>query len=355
MAMEEGRRHPGRGGGRHAAVAGSGARPARRPAYRGDLRSRDGGSMETDGERLATALGGFSIGLGLAQLAAPGGVARLIGVGDGDRNRQAMRAVGLREIASGVGILSRSRPAGWLWARVGGDVMDLALLGAAAVASDHPTRGDRVAAATAAVAGIAALDLLCAQRLGDGGDRGRTAEAALERWRDRSAPRDHAVRVTRVITIGRPAEELYRFWRDFENLPRIMGHLEEVRVLSDRRSHWRAKAPLGRTVEWDAELVEDRPNQRLAWRSLPGGDVDNAGSVAFERAPGGRGTVVRVELAYDPPGGAIGATIARLFGREPGQEVQEDLRAFKQVMETGEVVQSDATAKGGGPARPPAA
>jgi uncharacterized membrane protein len=133
-----------------------------------------------------------------------------------------------------------------------------------------------------------------------------------------------------------------------------MGHLEGVRVLSDRRSHWRAKAPLGRTVEWDAEVVEDRPDERLAWRSLEGADVDNAGSVAFERAPGGRGTVVRVELAYDPPGGVIGATIARLFGEEPGQQVQEDLRAFKQVMETGEVVRSEGTLRTRHPARPPA-
>ncbi|HEX2137594.1 MAG TPA: SRPBCC family protein, partial [Microvirga sp.] len=163
------------------------------------------------------------------------------------------------------------------------------------------------------------------------------------------------VRVEYSVVIGRPVEQVYRFWRDFENLPRFIGHLDSVRALSERRSRWRAKAPLGRTVEWDAEIVEDRPNERIAWRSLEGADVDNAGSVAFERAPGGRGTVVRVELRYDPPGGGlIGATIARLFGKEPGQEVQEDLRAFKQVMETGEVVRSEATAQGGGPARPPA-
>jgi uncharacterized membrane protein len=160
--------------------------------------------------------------------------------------------------------------------------------------------------------------------------------------------------VTRVITIGRPAEELYQFWRKLENLPRFMRHLESVQTMDERRSHWKVQAPLGRTVEWDAEITEDRPNERIAWRSLPGADVTNSGSVSFERAPGGRGTVVRVELQYDPPGGAIGATFAKLFGKAPEQEVQEDLRAFKQVIETGEVVQSDATAKGWGAAQPPA-
>jgi uncharacterized membrane protein len=132
-----------------------------------------------------------------------------------------------------------------------------------------------------------------------------------------------------------------------------MRYLESVRKIDDRRSHWTAKAPFNRTVEWDAEITEDQANRRLAWRSLPGADVDNEGSVEFERAPGGRGTVVHVELRYDPPGGVVGATIAKLFGKEPSQQVQEDLRAFKQVMEVGEVVLSDSTAKGWGAAQPP--
>jgi uncharacterized membrane protein len=225
--------------------------------------------------------------------------------------------------------------------------MDLALLGTALTQDE--TRRDRTVAATAAVAGVTMLDAYCAQRLGAGAEETTKARGLL------GAPQDHRIRVRRAITIDRPAEELYRFWRQLENLPRFMRHLESVQVLDERRSHWKAKAPLGRTVEWDAEITEDRPNELLAWRSLEGADVPNDGWVAFERAPGGRGTTVRVELRYDPPGGIVGATLARLFGEEPGQQAQEDLRAFKQVMEIGEVVQSDATAKGGGPAQPPGA
>src|SRR6266508_6908345 len=104
--------------------------------------------------------------------------------------------------------------------------------------------------------------------------------------------------VEHSVTIDRPAEELYRFWRDFENLPRFMKHLESVRATGDRSSHWAAKAPAGRTVEWDAEITDDRPNELIAWRSLEGSDVDSVGTVRLERAPGGRGTIVRVEMRY---------------------------------------------------------
>ena len=160
--------------------------------------------------------------------------------------------------------------------------------------------------------------------------------------------------VKKAITVNRPPEEVYRFWHDFRNLPRFMKHLEDVRVTGNRRSHWKAKAPAGTTVEWDAEVVDDRPNELIAWRSLEGADVDNWGSVRFAPAPGGRGTEVRVELDYAPPGGALGATVAKLFGEEPEQQMQDDLRRFKQVLETGEVVYSEATVHGRPhPARPP--
>jgi hypothetical protein len=116
-----------------------------------------------------------------------------------------------------------------------------------------------------------------------------------------------------------------------------------VQTTGDGRSHWKAKAPAGTTVEWDAETVADRPNELIAWRSLPGSAVDNSGVVRFVPAPGQRGTEVHVELSYTPPAGALGATAAMLFGTEPGQEISEDLRVFKQVIETGEVVRSDAS------------
>jgi uncharacterized membrane protein len=137
-----------------------------------------------------------------------------------------------------------------------------------------------------------------------------------------------------------------------------MDHLESVEVTGDRRSRWVATAPAGATVEWEAEIVEDRPNELIAWRSLEGSDVDNAGSVQFRRAPGGRGTIVDVEIEYNPPAGVIGAGVARLFGEEPTQQVHEDLRRFKRLLETGEIVVSDATLYGIGlteqrPGRPP--
>jgi len=160
--------------------------------------------------------------------------------------------------------------------------------------------------------------------------------------------------VKKAITVNRPPEDLYQYWHDFENLPHFMDHLESVQVTGAGRSHWKAKGPAGTTVEWDAEVVDDRPNELIAWRSLDGAAVDNAGSVRFKPAPGGRGTEVHVELRYDPPGGALGATVAKLFGEDPTQQAPDDLRHFKQVIETGERAISDATAKGGGSAQPPA-
>lgn len=166
----------------------------------------------------------------------------------------------------------------------------------------------------------------------------------------------HGIRVRKSITVNRPADEVYGFWRNFENLPRFMKHLESVQMTGDRRSHWTAQAPAGTTVEWDAETTEDRPNELIAWRSVEGADVPNAGVVRFVPAPGGRGTEVHVDLRYDPPAGKLGKLVAKLFGEEPSQQVDGDLRRFKQVLEIGEVVYSDASiASGLRPAHPPEA
>jgi uncharacterized membrane protein len=152
-----------------------------------------------------------------------------------------------------------------------------------------------------------------------------------------SVPAGHGIKVEKSVTVNRPPEEVYRFWRDFQNLPRFMNHLESVTDLGNDRSHWVAKAPAGKTVEWDAEVYNEKENELIAWRSLEGADVDNAGSVRFEPAPEGRGTVVRVTLKYDPPAGKLGSLVAKLWGEEPSQQIEEDLRRFKQVMETGEI------------------
>jgi uncharacterized membrane protein len=147
---------------------------------------------------------------------------------------------------------------------------------------------------------------------------------------------------------------VYDFCHDLQNLPRFMTHLESVAILGPRRSHWIASGPKGTTVEWDAEMVEDRPNELISWSSFPGGDVETSGSVRFKPAPANRGTEIVVEMRYDPPGGLIGATLAKLFGEGPDQIVSRDLRALKNVLELGEVVHSDASIhRGPHPARPP--
>ncbi len=186
-------------------------------------------------------------------------------------------------------------------------------------------------------------------------------EAAGVNTADNTSGRNHRVsvsgnsgiKVEKSVTINKSPAELYTFWRNFENLPRIMDHLESVKNTGadGKHSHWVAKAPAGTTVEWDAEVINDKPNEMIAWRSLENADVDNAGSVHFQEATGGRGTEVKVSLKYDPPGGIVGATIAKLFGEEPSQQVEEDLRHFKQLMETGEIPtiegQSSGRASGG--------
>jgi uncharacterized membrane protein len=282
------------------------------------------------GERLAQGLGWFSVGLGVAEVVAPRQVARMVGVGEDAMSCATLRAVGLREIASGLGLLTKRKPSAWAWSRLSGDVIDLALLGNALRARQRD--GDRVAATIAAVLGVSVIDGLAARRLSAG---------------------PGVIEVNRAITINKRPEEVYQFWRSFENLPRFMSHLESVKVLDSRRSHWEAKAPAGLSVSWDAEIIEEKPNQLIVWRTVKGADVEHAGSVSFAPGPGRRGCEVKVALHYHAPGGKLGAAIAKLFGEEPAQQIAGDLRRLKQVMECGEVVHSDSSIhKGTHPARP---
>jgi uncharacterized membrane protein len=145
------------------------------------------------------------------------------------------------------------------------------------------------------------------------------------------------INVEEVVTINASPDALFAFWRRLELLPRFMDHLVSVSQLDSRRSRWVAKAPAGRTVEWEAEIINEITGELIAWRTVEGADVVSAGSVRFTPAPGGRGTEVRVRLQYDPPAGKIGATVAWLLGHDPAATVREDLRRFKQLMEAGEV------------------
>jgi uncharacterized membrane protein len=154
------------------------------------------------------------------------------------------------------------------------------------------------------------------------------------------------VHVEESFTINRRPDELYGFWRKLEQLPVFMSHLVSVKQLDERRSHWVAKAPAGRTVEWDAEIVNEIPNELIGWRTIDGASVVSAGSVHFKGAAGNRGTEVRVRLQYSPPAGKLGAGIARLFGHEPSQTIKEDLRHFKQLMEAGELATTQGQPRG---------
>jgi uncharacterized membrane protein len=278
-------------------------------------------------DKLMRGLGWASAGLGVPMVLTPGGLGQAIGVGDGPRQRTAIIAVGTRELAAAAALLGLQSPV-WLWSRVTGDVMDLSLLGRALKNHDGRT-WPRTAAATAAVAGILGLDLY----------------AALTRSRSKTI-----ADLTAATTVGCTPRETYDLWRRLENLPTFMAHLDEVRMTGQSTSHWRASAPFGQTVEWDAGITDDVPGERIAWRSLDGSDVGHEGEVRFVPAPGGRGTEVHVAMRYTMPGGRLGKAVARYFGEDPRQALDDDLRRFKQVAETGEVVRSEG-APGGKRAR----
>lgn len=301
----------------------------------GESGSPWGEGLRVRSERRALGLALVSMGLGSAQLLIPGTLAGLIGVPNRAATRLALRAIGLRELAVGFWALQNPRSSSWALARVFGDVIDLALL-QRKMGAKKSERG-RLAAAAAAVVGIAAVDVASAAQL----SRNPTVQKL-------AAP----IHVTRAITIRRSPADVYAFYRNLENLPRFMRHLESVQVVNGF-SIWRAKGPAGMTIEWKAEIVRDRPGEELSWRSAPGALVPNAGTVRFHAAPRDRGTEVVVELKYDPPAGIVGAAIAKLFGEEPAQQISGDLRRLKQVLETGEVVHSDASrARGPRAARP---
>ena len=154
------------------------------------------------------------------------------------------------------------------------------------------------------------------------------------------------VHVETSIVIDKSPQELFSFWRDFKNLPLFMKHLESVTSMEDGRTHWVAKGSGHIKVEWDAEIYNEIENEMIAWRSVDDADVVNAGSVRFQAAPTGHGTYVRVVLNYNPPAGTVGASLAQLVGTEPGQLIKEELRRFKQLMETGEIATIDGQSSG---------
>ena len=288
--------------------------------------------------RTARLLGMASLGLGVSMLREPQGVARMSGVDDSPTAVPVITAVGARELVHAAGLLA-GRP-GWAWTRVAGDAIDLAAMGTA-LANRRGERYRRLRAATAAVAGLALVDVVTAIRSRRAGGTRPAADLPT------SAPWKGAIEVSAATTVNKPPQEVYAYWRDLENLPTFMAHVREVRTLDGgQRSHWVAEAPGRRRVEWDAEVVEDRPGELIRWRSAPKADVENAGTVQFRPAPGNRGTEVRVQLAYAQPGGRLSKVVAKLLGEAPDQQIRDDLTRFKQVLETGQVVRSEGSPEG---------
>jgi len=278
-------------------------------------------------ERLAHGLAWFSISLGLAELLAPRLVSRLVG-GNG-KYASLIRVYGARELLSGLLIFGQgSRPAAAVWSRVAGDAVDIATL-AAAGASARTNKGG-VALAAASVLGVTALDVYCARKL------------------SREPAGTSRIRMSRSVVVNRPPHELYAFWRAFENFPRFMYHVQSVRANGPGMSHWIVNGPAGSSVEWDARVTADTPNALIAWQTLEGADVESSGTVRFEPRPGNRGTIVRVDLEYRPPGGRAGTLAATLFNESPEQQIYDDLHRFKQIVETGEVLRSDGSPGGMG-------
>jgi uncharacterized membrane protein len=280
-------------------------------------------------QRLARSLGWFSIGLGATEILAPGFVAKISGAPDSKRSRTVIRTYGGREIAQGIAILSSMpRPAGWMWGRVAGDVLDI---GSVAIAMLSPGGNfPRGVIAMTSLLGVTAIDHYCADTLSS-----KTPATGTTR--------QGRIRIAQSIIVGRRPEEVFGFWRNVENLPRFMDHLESVTEPGHRHTHWKTRGSGGRSIKWDAEITADEPNRQISWRSLPGAPVANSGTVWFEPATGHRGTLVRVEFEYEPPFGKIASVAASLFRENPKQQLYDSLRAMKQLLEVGEKPRSDAS------------
>ena len=264
---------------------------------------------------LATGLGWFSIGLGVAELIAPRQMQKVIGVRDRDKRRNVLRAYGVREIAAGAGILSMPSHPAWLWTRVAGDLVNLASLGQAFGLRD--AKRGRVAAATAAALGVTALDVLCGAQLSPPGP----------------------FRANATVLIGRKPDELYSFWRDLSNVVQLEPYLESVRPLGNERWRWKARVGDGPAIVFDTEMIRDTPNHYIEWRSVEGSPTSLRASIQFTPTRGDRGTLVRSEVEMQGPV-ALLAKPASAVGMGPELRLEMHLRRFKQLMETGEIARA---------------
>ncbi|MEO8698804.1 MAG: SRPBCC family protein [Kofleriaceae bacterium] len=269
---------------------------------------------------LARGLGWFSVGLGIAELTMPRQIARLVGAHPGPGSSTMIRMMGVRELLNGIAVLTSPRTPVPLWARVAGDAIDLAALGLAALSPESNRL--QLAGAAAAVAGVAALDVVAAR-------------ATQQAYYEANQP------VIYSVTINKPPREVYDFYRQLDQLPLFMDYLESVTETDTLTSHWVAKLPLGKTIEWDAAIIEDTPGEVLAWHTTNDSAFALDGRVTFTQTPGRDMTEVRVEMKLGFLGSEPSAMIARFLTKP---QVKGDLRRLKQVIETGEVLYSDASA-----------
>jgi uncharacterized membrane protein len=275
------------------------------------------------GNQTARFFGWFSIGLGVAEILFPARLAKLIGTRP---HPKTMRLMGVREIATGAGLLAARYPAAWMKARVAGDALDLALLGSAF--GGRRTDRVRLATATAGIAAITAADAICSARL------------------DAAQPAGSSISVETSMAVNRTPEECYAFWRKLENLGRFANDLEYVRATGEKTSHWKARLPGTNGLEWDEELTQDEPGTLIAWQSLPGGDVETSGSVRFEKRPEGKGTLIRVAMRFVPriPGAMLAAGLLETITEK---RLREDVRRYKSVIEAGEAPTTEGQPQGG--------
>jgi uncharacterized membrane protein len=272
-------------------------------------------------QQLVQGLAWFSVTLGVTALLAPRSLGALTGLGP---RSSLVRLVGARELAAGIGLLGSRDAAPWLWSRVAGDAMDILTLGAAAL---KPAGSGRVRSlvSLALVAGVTAADVSASLRY--------TSKSRGQQSRRLSAE-DYLERST---VINKSPQECYDYWRDLRNVPRFMQTIEGVAVIDEKNSHWTAKLPGGHRIEWDSRITDDVPGKRIAWHSVHSAPLAHAGVVDFEAAPGNRGTIVRVVLHYRPPAVPAAIYAARALRGAPSYEIKEDLRRFKQILETGEI------------------
>lgn len=267
-------------------------------------------------------LGMLSLGIGLAALFAPRSVGKLTGL---RKHPGLLQLIGVREVTSGIGLLSGRQTEAWLWSRVAGDVVDLAVL----AASNSSSRRSRTVGTAAVVAAITAADIV----------------AAVQHSRARRTAAPSEVYVDHTIIVNKSPQECYAFWRQLDNIPRFSRRLRAVTSRENGESHWSMTLPGGGSLEWNSVLTVQRPGERLSWRSLTHEPFSHAGSVQFATAPGARGTFVTVSMHYRLPP-AVSWSLVGFLGRDPFGELREDLRRFKQLIETGEVATTEGQPSG---------